>query len=198
MADDADDPDVTNAIGQSTVTNKRQSQKCMPRGGGSPIHMVLQMASRAETDAQASVSRLKKLADCGIFSSTQLVHTLKTRASKGCNLPYNTYFNGRQLLLNELIASCSSGPAQFEHQANVDSLLEVCEWGLQQSDSIGQRGAPVDLDAEARLEPPLAMSLMVLDRLDIRAPLARAGMTGVGAFMAATDQRPAGVHTALT
>jgi hypothetical protein len=109
-------------------------------------------------------------------------HAAATRASKGCNLPYTSYFNGRQLLLNELIGNCSAG--DFDGQAAVEALLEQC---LVSEALLEQCGAPVSKAGGGRLEPPLATALIFADRLDLRGPLARAGMTAVAGFLAATD-----------
>eukprot|EP01051_Picozoa_sp_SAG22_P022884 SAG22_NODE_5667_length_975_cov_0.860731_2_plen_248_part_01 len=92
-------------------------------------------------------------------------------------------------LLNELVAACSPS-MQFEEQSNVEVLSAACEAAATAADSVDHKGAAVDATASARLEPPLAMALMLLDRLDLRAPLARAGLTEVAAFMEATDPGP--------
>eukprot|EP01050_Picozoa_sp_SAG11_P005031 SAG11_NODE_338_length_10535_cov_8.199885_13_plen_248_part_00 len=87
-------------------------------GGSAVLHSVLIAAAKEDAAAAAAGeddmdgiapvdgsvrARLRKFADCGVLTAEQLRHAVRTRASKGCNLPYSSYFNGRQLLLNELI-----------------------------------------------------------------------------------------------
>ena len=70
-------------------------------------------------DPEGARVRLKKFADCGIFTREQLSHTLSTRATKGLTLPYEAYFRGRCFLINELIATCSSGETEPVEVADV-------------------------------------------------------------------------------
>eukprot|EP01050_Picozoa_sp_SAG11_P005030 SAG11_NODE_338_length_10535_cov_8.199885_12_plen_147_part_00 len=79
--------------------------------------------------------------------------------------------------------SCSN--SQFENQSQIERLLSCCE--RLTARGAAECGAPTSAANTARMEPPLAVALMRSERLDLRAPLVRAGLCSISAFMAASD-----------
>jgi hypothetical protein len=178
--DETAPPVVTRAIVDST------------RGGGllQPLLREINSSmgpaattSATEDPALVGLDRIKKFADCGIFTREQLMHTLQTRASQGLTLPYEAYFRGRCFLFNELIATCSNGETEVVEVADAlaagITAREGVELGAATHDADGQPGV--------NLEAPLAAALILVDRTDIRPPLMRIGITTVAAFLQATD-----------
>ena len=143
-----------------------------PTRGGGILHSLVY--SIDPEDPEGAQVRLKKFADCGIFTREQLSHTLSTRATKGLTLPYEAYFRGRCFLINELIATCSSG------ETEPVEVADVLEAGLEARKGRDLGAATVTSDgrsAGVNVEAALASALIVVNRLDIRASLVRIGIT---------------------
>jgi hypothetical protein len=131
-----------------------QDEVVLSRWGASSLHVLLreaeasgdeeeQGAAAAEAEAQAPLQegsgvrgssqhmcavRMRRFADCGIYTAEQLAHCLATKATTSAQVPSECWVRGKPRLLSELLLSCSadctpSQPGESGRQLTVWSQL---------------------------------------------------------------------------
>ncbi len=132
-----------------------------------------------DMDSNKMQQWIKRYGQCGIFTTVQLLHALKTRAVSK-TVPIQAHWRGRAFLVNELIETCSD--STFLSSAESDALIQAI-----QARPARPTGPELGSDSGlALMEPALHLALAATGRLDLRPSFVQLGILGYEAFQAAT------------
>jgi hypothetical protein len=133
-----------------------------------------------DMDSRKMQQWIKRYGQCGIFTTVQLLHALKTRAVSK-TVPIEAFWRGRAFLVNELIETCSD--STFLSSAESDALIQAI-----QARPVRPTGPELGSDSAnmAIMEPALRLALAATGRLDLRPSFVQLGILGYDAFEAAT------------
>ena len=123
---------------------------------------------------------INRYSECGIYTTQQLLHSMKTRAVSK-TVPPDAFWRGRAFLVNELIETCSDG--HFLQGSESDCLIQAIN-----ARAVRPTGPEVvSTDGLTEMEPVLRMALAATDRLDLRPIFIQLGILGYDALCAATE-----------
>jgi Ca2+-binding EF-hand superfamily protein len=123
---------------------------------------------------------IRRYSQCGIFTTVQLLHAMKTRAVSK-TMPPESFWRGRAFLVNELIETCSD--SMFLSGAESDALIQAIT-ARPVRPTGPELGAAEGLSV---MEPSLQLALAATGRLDLRPMLVQLGILGLESLQAATE-----------
>ena len=133
-----------------------------------------------EMEAKKMAQWMKRYGQCGIFTTVQLLHALKTRAVSK-TVPPEAFWRGRAFLVNELIETC--GDSTFLASKESETLIKAIE-ACPVRPTEPQLGSDNEL---VPMEPALHLALAASGRLDLRSTFAQLGILDLEALQAATE-----------